>query len=787
MKLPIPFLQQKKHNTDYYLALILTDDKACAVVLHENEGLLKRLNSHEEHFPLSIEDISREDFIAVIDRTISRAEEILPPDIETHQTIFGVKASWVTAETKKIKKEYLEKLKKVCDSLDLTPIGFMVTTEAIIHLLQSDEGAPLSAMFAEIEKTTINLSLFRGGQLIQSVTSPRGDSAPETVDKLVSHFTVPVLPARIIIYQTKHDERTQQSFLNHQWSKTLPFLHMPQVLVLPLNYASRAVAFGAATQMGFAIEPPTEALTQQPLANEYDEVLPSDEENLTEEMIHETPIVPVKKDEDEELPDMTTTRAQQPQGGDFGFVIDGDALPSTPAHTPSIESDSLTTPTMHQPRANMPIHEPHYEDAQEDDTEAATSLSTITKKLPFLDKLKRFSLPKRIHLPRIPGFGKGNPLIKILLPIIVLGALGTGLWMYYTNTVQATVQITVSPKPVSQDETITFSTAAASDFTNNVIAAKTITASVDGDATTDATGKKDVGEKAKGSVTLYNNSTDPVTLSTNTTLKAASGQTFTLDSSAQIPASTGDVFTGTKPGTVQASVTANDIGPDSNIAEGTRFSIGNNSDLAAKNDAAFSGGTKKAITIVSKDDLAKLRTELIKKFKGNGQSALSQKSISGETILPIVGDATLQNEKFDKKEGEEAKKVTLRGSVTFSGMSYQNDDLKNYAQTMLKAKSDQDTTIAPNSINASVKDVTRKNSKAANASVTIQAGILPQIDTNDVIDTIKDKSYTKAKEAIANLPQVSKADIIFNPPLPLLPSLLPTLPKHITVEIKTQQ
>lgn len=786
MKLPIPFLQQKKHNTDYYLALILTDDKACGVVLHEREGVLKRLNSHEEHFPLSIEDISREDFIAIIDRTISRAEEILPPDIETHQTIFGVKASWVTTETKKIKKEYLEKLKKVCDALDLTPIGFMVTTEAIIHLLQNDEGAPLSALFAEIEKTTINLSLFRGGQLIQSVTSPRGDSAPETVDKLVSHFTVPVLPARIIIYQTKHDERTQQSFLNHQWSKSLPFLHMPQVRVLPLNYASRAVTFGAATQMGFAIEPPTEAIPQQQIANEYDEVLPSDETNLTEEMVHETPIVPVKKDEDEELSDMTTTRAQHPQGGDFGFVIDGDALPNTATQTPSIKSDSLTTPTMHQSRTNIPIHNPHYENEQ-DNTEIDTSLSAITKKLPFLDTLKRFSLPKHIHLPQLTKSGRGNPFVKVLLAIIVLGALGAGLWMYYTNTVQATVQITVSPKPISQDETITFSTTAASDFTNNIIAAKTITASVDGDATTDATGKKDVGEKAKGSVTLYNNSTDPVTLSTNTTLKATSGQTFALDSSTQIPASTGDVFTGTKPGTVQASITATEIGPDSNIPEGTRFSIGNNSDVAAKNDAAFSGGTKKAITIVSKEDLAKLRTELVKKFQGNGQTALSQKSMSGETILPIVGDATLQNEKFDKKEGEEAKKVTLRGSVTFSGMSYQNDDLNNYAQTILKEKFDQDTTIAPNSINASVKDVTRKNSKAANASVTIQAGILPQIDTNDVIDTIKDKSYTKAREAVANLPQVSKADITFNPPIPLLPSILPTLPKNINVEIKTQQ
>src|SRR6266567_4378240 len=133
---------------------------------------LRRINTHETIFPDSLEELSQDDLISSVDKAISRAEEILPPHIQTHQTIFGVKDTWVDPETKKIKKEYLDKLKKVCSALDLTPLDFMVTTEAITHLMQEEEGAPVSAVFAEIGKKYIILNLLRGGKVIESVSSP---------------------------------------------------------------------------------------------------------------------------------------------------------------------------------------------------------------------------------------------------------------------------------------------------------------------------------------------------------------------------------------------------------------------------------------------------------------------------------------------------------------------------------------------------------------------------------------------------------------------------------------
>lgn len=778
MKLPIPFLQQKKQNTDYYLALVLTDEKASAIILKEEQGILKKINAYEERFSLSIEDLGREEFINSIDRAISHAEEVLPPSIETHQTVFGVKPNWVNSETKKIKKEYLDKLKKVCDALSLTPIGFMVTNEAIIHLLHEDEGAPLSAIFAEVEKTQVKLSIFRGGKVVETVHSAHGESVPATVDKLLGHFTVPVLPARIILFLHRPDERTHQAFLAHQWSKSLPFLHIPQITVLPPQYDNRAVTFGAATQMGFKVEPPddTETLEKtipEDLKGEEPIVAPVEEKEIPDE--------PLKQDEDEEFGDMTAPEVHTPaahNGGDFGFIINGEA-----GARPSIHESAADTYEQNAPETPLMNHRPEtFEEQYEDEH---TPVHGKTSKMAFLEKLPKFTMPKGLALPKA-GKLKGNKtILMIILPILAIALLVAGTSWYYYNSIKATVLLTVAPKSVDQEETITFTTASPSDYTKNIIAAKSITADVEGDMSIDATGKKEVGEKAKGSVTFYNNSQQPVNLNANMEIKSNTGEVFVLDSGVKIPAATGDIFTGTKPGTEKGSVTAKDIGTDGNIPSGTRFTTGGN-DVAARNDSAFAGGTKKNVTVVSKEDLAKLRTDLLKKMQPGGQDALNKKAGSGETVLPIVGNAEISKEKFDKKDGEEAKKVTLHATVTFTGMAYQNDEVQKFAEENMKAKYNEDTTIAQNSVNETVKDISKKNAKTAEAAITLQAGLLPKIDTQDVIDNIKDKSLGEAKKTIANLPQVTQTDIVFSPPIPLLPNLFPSLPKQIAVEIKTQ-
>src|SRR5207253_2787063 len=96
---------------------------------------------------------------------------------------------------------------------------------------------------------------------------------------------------------------------------------------------------------------------------------------------------------------------------------------------------------------------------------------------------------------------------------------------------------------------------------------------------------------------------------------------------------------------------------------------------AAKNDSAFSGGSKKQVTVVSKDDIVKLKASLLKSLQDKGGEELAKSANNGEFVLPIILNASVTKTKFDKNVGDTAAKTTLTGTVSFSGVSYNNDDL----------------------------------------------------------------------------------------------------------------
>src|SRR3989344_7904771 len=169
MKLPLlPFLE-KKESREYFLALVLRNEKVNAVFFEESLGKVSVLGKHSEYFENSIEQVSLEELLGILDKAISTAEQSLPENVETVKTIFGVKGSWV--EDNKIKKDYLLKLKRISDELGLVPIGFLVAFEAIVHLLQKEEGAPVTAILVETGEKYVSVAHIKAGKIIESKTS----------------------------------------------------------------------------------------------------------------------------------------------------------------------------------------------------------------------------------------------------------------------------------------------------------------------------------------------------------------------------------------------------------------------------------------------------------------------------------------------------------------------------------------------------------------------------------------------------------------------------------------
>lgn len=753
MKLPISSFFEKKEKNNYFLAALLRDDLIKVIIFEDINNSIKVLGAHSEHFPTTLEQEQIEGWIDTFDKAVGTAEKVLPEGAELKKTVFGVKQDWV--EEAKIKKEYLQKLKKVSEELDLQPIGFLVFSEAIVHLLQKEQGAPVSGILVELGKNNIIASIIRAGKIIETKEVTLTNTPSEAVEEALKGITdIEILPSRIILFDGNHAESVTQEFISHPWSKNLPFLHVPQVTVLSEDFDAKAVIYGTALQLGMEILDDTLTLPSTTTG----EVQPEKKDQVTDNPLKETTLIEEKLEKKE--PQEETNGTFPPDH--FGFILDKDVAEAT---------------ILRDTQPQVTLGEEPVEKGEQSHKEW---------QLPFAKLLaKKKSLSETESIMNDSILEHKKPKFALfIIPIILF--LIIGCFAAYIAEVKATVLITISPKNVQASQDITFSTKDDNNFSSDLIHADAITVSENGSVSTDATGKKDLGNPAKGTITIFNSSDSAVNIATGTAITSPDGLKFTIDNTVTVNAASGDIFSGTKPGTVDVTVTASAIGTDSNLPAGTKFSIGSNPSIAAKNTNALSGGTKKQATVVSKTDVDKLVTNLEHSLENKARDDMNKQTTSGKGILPVFLKETIQSQKTDKNINDEAKSVTITGTVSYIGLTYDKNDLDSYAKQLLQNKVDDKKQLATAVITSSLTNASDKDDAKATASLQTSAALVPAIDTRSLTSRITGKSLTQTKDIISQLPQVADSSVTFSPNLFFIPQMLPLFEKHIQIIIRTK-
>lgn len=732
MKLPGASFFEKKNLSEYFLTLTLRNERATAVVFEKTGGSVKVVGKGEKEFKRAIEEEDEEDLLKTLDVAISDAESSLPENVESHKTIFGIKGNWV--EDGKIKKEYLAKLKKISDSLDLKPMGFLVVSEAIAHLLQKEEGAPVSAILCEIGKNALSVTLLKAGKILEERTSEVHENKPFTVDALLKHFEAPeVLPSRIIIFGGSED--LTQEFLGFPWSKSLPFLHMPQIVSLPIDFDAQAVLFGAVSQMGLTVV--MESLDKT--FKEGDSLVKAlgDEEKLTDEEIKQDSPSPIE------------TIGEAATSDFFGFKEGADISKAMP----TAEVRKATPMTAVEQTSEIP----------DEVGEEKTGRTQLPEKAGFLLAGARQTLSKILvsmrAMKRKPAL-IGAAVIALLILVLLFYLFGTS----------ATVTLGVSAKETSKSEKVSF-TKSATDVSSNTISGKFTTDTQDGKVSTATTGKKETGDKAKGTVTVFNNNDSPKTLAAGTVITSSNSLDFTLDKSVSVASGSSDPIN-PKSGQSDVTVTAAKFGTGYNLPSGTKFSIGDLTTIAAKNDSAFSGGTKKEINVVAQADLDKLLKQITSDLEKKAKAELSKQAGDQSVLLPIFADENFVKKSFSKKVDEETSEVSLTAEIQFSGVIYKKADLLSFAKDSFQKELGPNLKIDENNLMINVKDF-KKTDAGISGSMNINAVLLPKIDEKVLSQDISGKSVSDAKRRLEGLPKVERADIIIHPSLPLLPKRLP--------------
>lgn len=401
----------------------------------------------------------------------------------------------------------------------------------------------------------------------------------------------------------------------------------------------------------------------------------------------------------------------------------------------------------------------------------------------------------KLQLPNLSFRFNFKPRLFWVVPALILVfllALG-GLTLAYFYTIpQSRIALTVDSEPLVRAIDVTASATASAGLSDSVvIPALEILAVAKKSESTPSSGRKDVGDKATGSVTIYNKTGSSVSLPSGTILTSNRGQVlgvvlkFVTNAAVTVPARVANPLSvsGYDPGTVNADVTAQTFGDEYNLASGDTFPVAGHetTDLIAQNTSNFSGGTRRQAVVVVAADQKNLLDSLTAKLKDELKSTLLSKLVSGQNIDESSVTYKVNSKSFDHGVGEEASQLSLALEMEASSMAFSRDELNNAVYGKL-------LTFVPDGYQLFGKEQgvevleAKASGKILKISTRGKGFIVPKVSEEDVKRQIAGKSLKEAKEFLSSLAGVSSYKI--ENPVSFGPfSFLPFKPQNLKVEV----
>ncbi len=678
------------------------------------------------------------ELVGACDAALSSCVSNLPENYEEpSKTVFGVSSSWV--KEGEIQDEYLTMIKTVCTDLSLTPVGFVVLPEAIAHLYKSEEGSPLSSIIIGLGPESLEISVFKLGNLVGTTNVARSISITEDVTEGLSRFEgASPLPSRMIVFDGKGGEleEAKEELMKASWdgNEKMKFLHTPKAEILMSDRKVLATCLAGATEIGEVTA--ISSKEEKPVEESY----PPEAEikNVTE-------------------PDEETTAE------DLGFSINEDVSGTqkreeefVPINTPQPQASPVPVPTQPTIRPESYIQK--------------------TKSL-----FHGFSSRFKIHEPKISSQGSKKPLYTILIAIAVLILAGGIYWWFVPRAV---VTIFVAPKSFQEQVSISFNASGQFDETKAIIPAQFTTSQATGDKTKSTTGAKLVGDKATGSVQIANGNSKPINLSAGTILTSTSGLRFVTNAEASI---SGQLLPGT-PGTATLAVSAGDIGAQYNLAKGEVFKVGvfEKSLVAATSQSDFSGGSSQQVAAVSAEDQKKLETDLKAELSEKVMNDLQAKVSSDQILVEDLASIDIASENFDKKVGDVADTLKLSLSVNATGVLADKAKLTQYAADILKDKIPAGYALRNSQIKFKFIFVEKKDGNMV-YTADISANFLPMINSDEIVSKIMGKTVIEATDYLTLVPGYTHAEVALKNSLPGPFKTLPHINNNIAIEVAADQ
>ncbi len=408
-------------------------------------------------------------------------------------------------------------------------------------------------------------------------------------------------------------------------------------------------------------------------------------------------------------------------------------------------------------------HDRLSKDSDSDDKVPASSISGLNidgepTSLKPKDEEKKPKLKKGISVPDFGSFrkklafgvGGGVLLLVLLFWAIWIAPHATIVVSAKTTGQSLSNPVTLGPDLVTNNEKTTI---------KSIKQQEKVSQSVE----FDATGSKDVGDKATGTVTFSTNQITLLgsTIPTGTHLTASGGRVFVTTQSV--------TFTLSNYNGATTGIAASESGPDYNGAVGSVS--GAPSGVSASITGATSGGTTKVVKIVSQEDVEKAKEQLAEQNKGDVIKKLKAKFDKNDILIESSFNPSGDEPKSDPAIGAESAsgKAKLTNDITYTMVAIAKGEMNDYLDASFEkmlTNSDQQR-IYDNGISSvnfedfKAGDGVKVKTDTVNLTTTAQVG--PKINDNDIKEQVKGKRSGEIIGDIKAIDGVSDVEVKLSP------------------------
>ncbi|MBQ6393807.1 hypothetical protein IJH74_00990 [Candidatus Saccharibacteria bacterium] len=438
------------------------------------------------------------------------------------------------------------------------------------------------------------------------------------------------------------------------------------------------------------------------------------------------------------------------------------------AKMPNNTANAENTPSK---ASKKPDQELKSTDLDLDDAKKSKKTGKKQGKIPNLDKYRKFIIPGAILLVALIGFF---------------------IWATFFS---ASVSIAVNVRTTANNfaENVSFTTKSSSeDASKGIFYLESQEIKKENSVEFTATGSKDVGEKAHGTLQVGVYAKESVNIPAGTRFSTGD-LAYTADSGASIKFSDDSKCENSmtdvaKRGcllTASVAVTATESGEKYNVASGRTWTSNLSAETKISNSAAFSGGTTKTVIVVQQSDINNAKTKLEQSSDSVGKEELAKAFGDDMLVIDSSFKATAGDAVSNPSVGAEVPEGTtpkITSAVTYSMLAVSRNKVNDFIKDKTEASLSSDQKVYDLGSPFFERFMEENGNYTAKLKTTTKSG--PKVTEEDILEKSKGRKIGEVQSILQSVNGVSSVKIT---PSYFWVHSVPDDPNRITIELKVEE